>query len=140
LYIELLDDVLKQDGLDINKKYKVIRTEESYNDIFYIVINDKGVETSVHDLLAIVTYSPDKWVILRQKINHLLENDVRYSDGIPQSCLEDILILMDDLDRKYKVYEASGLINNQYKNTFVQLSEKASAESIEFRKIARDRE
>lgn len=50
--IELLDEVLEQDDLDVKKYYEVIRTENVRDDLYYIVINEKGKETEIHELLA----------------------------------------------------------------------------------------
>ncbi|MEK3956092.1 hypothetical protein [Psychrobacillus sp. FSL K6-1464] len=50
--IKLLDDVLKIDDLDMSKTYEVIRTKIERDDLYYIVINEKGGEVAVHELLA----------------------------------------------------------------------------------------
>lgn len=50
--IKLLDEVVKNDDLDISKKYEVARTEVVQDDLYYVVINEKGKEVSVHELLA----------------------------------------------------------------------------------------
>ena len=50
--IKLLDNVLEQDDLNINRHYEVIRAKNVRDDMYYIVINDNGKETAVHELLV----------------------------------------------------------------------------------------
>lgn len=53
--IELLDEVLENDDLDLNKEYEVVGTINEQDDLYYIVINEKGREVSVHELIACKT-------------------------------------------------------------------------------------
>jgi hypothetical protein len=50
--IKLLDEFLKIYYLDVNKEYEVIRTETKRDDLYYVVIDEKGIEVAVHELLA----------------------------------------------------------------------------------------
>lgn len=52
MQIKLLDQVLEQDGLNIEKTYPVVRTETMRDDLFYVVENEMGMEVHVHELLA----------------------------------------------------------------------------------------
>lgn len=50
--IKFNDKVVETLNLLLNKEYEVIRTETENDDLFYIVINEKGNEESVIDLLV----------------------------------------------------------------------------------------
>lgn len=50
--IKLLDEVLKNDDLDISKEYEVIRTLSEEDDLYFVVINEKGKEVGVHEMVS----------------------------------------------------------------------------------------
>lgn len=50
--IKLLDEVLEIDDLDVSKEYEVVRTEHIHDDLYYVVINEKGEEVAVHEMVS----------------------------------------------------------------------------------------
>jgi len=50
--IKVLDEVLEQDGFNLERKYDVLRTEMHKDDLYYVVLNDNGEEYPVIDMLA----------------------------------------------------------------------------------------
>lgn len=51
--IVLLDAVMENEKIEMNKQYEVVRTETVRDDLYYIVINVDGKEVGVHELLAV---------------------------------------------------------------------------------------
>ena len=50
--IKLLDKVLENLVLDINKEYNVIETETIRDDVYYTVVNENGKKVGIHELLV----------------------------------------------------------------------------------------
>lgn len=51
--IKVVDKVMKMYNLKLNKLYEVIRKDYIEDDMYYIVKNEEGELTAVHELLAI---------------------------------------------------------------------------------------
>lgn len=51
--IKVIDKVMKIYNLKLNKLYEVIRKDYIEDDMYYIVKNEEGELTAVHELLAI---------------------------------------------------------------------------------------